>query len=50
MAFLLIPLGMAMWAVPATIGVTSVGPIAGGLFAVSQAAGYVGAGTILAAT
>ena len=50
MAFLLIPLGMAVWAAPAAIGLTTVGPLAGGMFAAAQAAGYVGAGTMLAAT
>ena len=49
MAFL-IPLGMAIWAAPAAIGLTAAGPVAGGVFAAAQAAGYVGAGTLLAAT
>ena len=36
-------LGAAVLAVPTMIGVTTVGPVAGGLFAAGQAAGYMGA-------
>ena len=46
MAFL-IPLGMAIFSAPAAIGVGVAGPVAGGLFAAAQAAGYTG--TILSA-
>ena len=38
MAFL-IPLGMAIWAAPAAIGLTAAGPVAGGLFVAPQAGG-----------
>ncbi len=48
MAFLLIPLGMAMLGAPAAIGLGAAGPVVGGAFAAAQAAGYVGAGGILA--
>ncbi len=42
-------LGAAAWPVLLTVGgLTAVGPVAGGLFAASQTAGYVVGGSLLA--
>ena len=39
---LLIVVGITAIGVPTIIGVTKVGPVAGGLFAAGQSAGYMG--------